>query len=70
MNKSNDTKTNLCAFSGCGGWAHGSKTGLCRKHQEMARFFVWMLDNIKISDENRTKSGIILPNDPSFRKPA
>ena len=63
MNRSlpKSTNTELCAFPGCGGWSKGSKYALCRRHEEMMKFVLWMLDNIKVKDPSKTDSGLILP---------
>jgi hypothetical protein len=54
-------KYGLCKFPECAGFDKGGKYGLCRKHEEMMKFFIWMLENIKVQDEQKTKSGLILP---------
>lgn len=52
----------MCSFPGCDKYHHENKYKLCRKHEEMLRFFIWMLNNVKIEEESKTKSGLILPH--------
>ena len=58
-------KYELCKVPQCSGWVtdKGKKTGLCNKHHDMLLFFVWALENIKFSEEDKkkTKSGLVLP---------
>jgi len=56
-------KYSLCSFPECSGYVtdKGRKIGLCNKHFEMLRFFLWAMDNIKVKDKSKTTSGIILP---------
>jgi hypothetical protein len=37
----------------------------CRKHEDLLKFFMWSLQTIHISDELKTKSGIIVPGVPN-----
>lgn len=51
-----------CKFPDCDGSASEPRNaGLCRKHAEMLRFFLWAMDNVKFKDKKETKSGLILP---------
>lgn len=51
----------FCDVPDCGGYAISDEVPICRKHFELLRFFTWALNNIRISDEKKTKSGLILP---------
>jgi len=54
----------FCDVPNCSGYALNDEIPLCRKHSELLEFFVWALNNVKISDkidEIRTKSGLIIP---------
>jgi len=52
-----------CTYPGCQGNIVPGKTidGLCIKHTDLLQFFAWCLENIKIKQDNVTKSGLILP---------
>ena len=58
-------KLDRCSFPSCEGRYNPQRTGnitLCVRHAEMMKFFLWMLDNVKLSEQQQeTKSGIILP---------
>lgn len=59
-----ETKTSFCAFPECSGRHNGSKTGLCRKHEEQLKFFIWALREVKVlpdKEPGRRPSGLILP---------
>jgi hypothetical protein len=38
-----------------------SGTPFCRKHAEMAEFFLWIASRIKMKDPNVTDSGLVIP---------
>ena len=53
-----------CSFPECKGNYIPAQTGklkLCPKHAETMRFIIWILENIKIKDDKKTDSKIILP---------
>jgi hypothetical protein len=52
-----------CAFPKCSADGKVSVSGaaFCRKHAEMAEFFLWIATQIKVKDPNVTDSGLILP---------
>jgi hypothetical protein len=56
-------KVTHCAYPKCYGDAKivVSGTPFCRKHSEMADFFLWIAGQIRVKDSNITKSGLILP---------
>ena len=54
-----------CDFPDCQGKYNPQRTGnitLCVRHAEMMKFFLWMLDNVKLNEkQEESKSGLILP---------
>jgi len=61
-------KYEKCSYPECDGNYNPQRTGnitLCVRHCEMMKFFLWMLDNVKMKEaaaaENKTDSGLILP---------
>jgi hypothetical protein len=51
-----------CIYPPCeGNIIPGRSKEFCSKHQEMFEFFVFMLNNVKVEDKSKTKSGLILP---------
>ena len=55
-------KYNRCKFPECMGNAVDTKdAGLCKRHAEMLRFFMWALENVRIKDKKISESGLILP---------
>lgn len=57
-------KFDKCSFPSCDGNYNPQRTGkipLCVRHCEMMKFFLWMMENVKIKDEQKAKSGLILP---------
>jgi hypothetical protein len=53
----------MCRAPDCSGKVtqQGEKYGLCNRHLDMLKFFLWALDHVKMKDEIKSKSGLILP---------
>lgn len=55
-------KYNKCKLPSCSGNIIPNRSkNFCNKHQDMYELFCWCLENVKVSSEKRTESGIILP---------
>ena len=56
---------NRCSYPECDGHYNPQRTGkisLCIRHFEMMKFFLWMMENVKIKDEDtKQETGLILP---------
>jgi len=51
-----------CKYTECSGTAVDTRdSGLCKRHAEMLRFFLWVLENVKFKDKKLTDSGLVLP---------
>jgi len=52
-----------CAYLKCYGEGKIAVSGqpFCRKHAEWADFFLWIATQIRMKEENVTKSGLIIP---------
>lgn len=51
-----------CKYPECNGNASDIRDGgLCRRHAEILRFFMWMMENVKLKDPKKTPSGLVLP---------
>jgi len=57
-----------CKFPGCDGSNTGSRFGLCRKHDEMMRFFLWAIKVMESAEEGKTPSGLYLPKYGNSKK--
>jgi hypothetical protein len=52
-----------CAYPTCFAEAKVTVSGspFCRKHGDMAGFFLWIATQIRMKEDNVTKSGLIIP---------
>jgi len=51
-----------CKYPECmGNSVEERDSGLCKRHAEMLRFFMWMMDNVKFKNPKETNSGLVLP---------
>lgn len=55
-------KYGRCKYPECAGNVIEAKElGLCKKHMELLKFFLWALENVKMKDSKTTNSGLVLP---------
>jgi hypothetical protein len=61
-------KFSKCSYPDCEGSYNPTRSGnipLCVRHLEMMKFFLWMLDNVRMKNSEKEevarKSGLVLP---------
>lgn len=57
-----------CKFPDCDRNVINSSLGLCPKHDDMFRFFLWAIKVMQSGEEGKTPSGLYIPQHSNSKK--